>query len=128
MFFFAIFLVLYYRVLVQRDLGQVTIVEVFLWIWLASFAYDEFGQYTDAGLAFYVADFWSLWDFGIVFIGLVYFITREWRLHEGCRPILTSYVGMVGLGKDSLRITDQAFDILSLEALLLVPRYVQDVF
>lgn len=30
----------------------------------------------DAGTAFYATDFWSLWDIGIVAIGLAFFIAR----------------------------------------------------
>jgi hypothetical protein len=30
----------------------------------------------DAGIAFYATDFWSLWDIGIVAIGVAFFVTR----------------------------------------------------
>ncbi|KAL9022421.1 MAG: hypothetical protein Q9185_000327 [Variospora sp. 1 TL-2023] len=79
--FFAIFLVLYYAVLVERNPRYITIVEVSLYIWIAAFAYEEFGEFKDAGTLFYAADFWSL-----------------------------------------AHIIDVSFDILSLEALFLVPR------
>lgn len=104
-FYFAVFLALYYAVLVQRDPSRVTAVEVLLLIWFAAFAYDEFGAYLDAGLTFYAADFWSLWDFGIIALGIAYFITR-----------------VVGLSKHDAHIIETSFDILSLEALFLVPR------
>lgn len=103
--FFAVFLLLYYLVLVDRQVQKITAPEVLLWVWLAAFTYDEFGQFTDAGLAFYAADFWSVWDFGIILIGMAYFIAR-----------------MVGISQHSLHITNISLDILSLEALLLVPR------
>lgn len=74
--FFAVFLTLYSLVLVERHASNVTALEAILWLWIAAFAYDEYGQYMDAGLAFYIADFWSLWDFGIILIGVMYFITR----------------------------------------------------
>lgn len=37
------------------------------------------GEFLDAGSAFYAADFWSLWDIGIVVIGLVFFVMRGSR-------------------------------------------------
>lgn len=89
----------------QRDPSRITSFEVLLLVWFAAFAYDEFGQYLDAGLTFYVADFWSLWDFGIIALGLSYFIIR-----------------IIGLCKRNAATTETAFDILSLEALFLVPR------
>ena len=75
--FFALFLVLYYAVLAERNPGKITSVEVFLYIWIAAFAYDEFGEFKDAGTLFYAADFWSLWDIGIIGIGLAYLISSE---------------------------------------------------
>ncbi|KAL9014119.1 MAG: hypothetical protein Q9173_001210 [Seirophora scorigena] len=75
--FFAIFLVLYYAVLIERNPRYITIVEVLLYIWIAAFAYDEFGEFKDAGTLFYAADFWSLWDIGIIGIGAAYLIASE---------------------------------------------------
>jgi hypothetical protein len=58
-FFFAAFLGLYYAVLVQRNNTRVTIPEILLYVWIASFAYDEFADWIDAGqTAFYASDFW----------------------------------------------------------------------
>lgn len=51
--FFASFLALYYAVLVERNPHHVTVREVFLYIWIAAFAYDEFGEFKDAGVLFY---------------------------------------------------------------------------
>ncbi|TLD37817.1 hypothetical protein E2P81_ATG03492 [Venturia nashicola] len=84
---------------------SITTNEVLLYIWILSFAYDEFGDFMDAGQAFYSTDFWSIWDIGIVLIGVIFFVTR-----------------MVGLAKGSDDIIGIAFDILALEALFLVPR------
>ena len=53
LFFLAVFLALYYAVLVKRDMYHVTAEEVLLMLWLAAFAYDELGQYIDAGLTLY---------------------------------------------------------------------------
>lgn len=76
--FFALFLGLYYAVLVERNPQKITPVEISLYIWIAAFAYDEFGEFRDAGVSFYVADFWSLWDIGIIGIGLAYMVSSEY--------------------------------------------------
>ena len=75
--FFALFLGLYYAVLVERNPHRITPVEVLLYIWIAAFAYDEFGEFRDAGVSFYVVDFWSLWDIGIIGIGVAYMVSSE---------------------------------------------------
>lgn len=75
--FFAIFLALYYAVLVERDPRHITVVEVLLYVWIAAFACDEFGEFRDAGTLFYAADFWSLWDIGIIGIGAAYLILSK---------------------------------------------------
>ncbi|EME78250.1 uncharacterized protein MYCFIDRAFT_58413 [Pseudocercospora fijiensis CIRAD86] len=102
--FFAGFLTFYYVVLVQKHTSDVTAAEVMLYIWLASFTYNEFVEYCDAGSTFYATDFWSLWDLGIIFVGVAFFVAR-----------------MIGL-QGHPHATDVAFDILSLEALFLIPR------
>ena len=73
--FFAIFLGLYYAVLVERNPRHITAVEVLLYLWIAAFAYEEFGEFKDAGTLFYAADFWSLWDIGIIGIGVAYLVS-----------------------------------------------------
>ncbi|OCK76614.1 hypothetical protein K432DRAFT_408020 [Lepidopterella palustris CBS 459.81] len=104
--YFAMFLVLYYAVLVQRSFSHVTVAEIFLYIWIAGFAYDEFGEIQDAGqTSFYITDFWFLWDLGIVAVGTGFFVLR-----------------IVGLNMHSDNVIDMSFDILALEALLLIPR------
>ncbi|KAL9000108.1 MAG: hypothetical protein Q9169_001183 [Polycauliona sp. 2 TL-2023] len=103
--FFAIFLGLYYAVLVERNPQHITLIEILLYVWIFSFACDEFGEFRDAGSLFYATDFWSLWDLGIIGIGTAYLILR-----------------IVGLARHSTRTIEVSFDILSLEALFLVPR------
>ncbi|KAK4494600.1 hypothetical protein PRZ48_013956 [Zasmidium cellare] len=103
--FFAAFLAFYYVVLVQKHAGDVTVPEVFLYVWLASFSYNELVEFWDAGSTFYATDFWSLWDLGIIFVGVAFFVAR-----------------MVGLSRHDPVATDIAYDILSIEALFLVPR------
>ena len=75
--FFALFLVLYYAVLVERKPEQFGFVEGLLYVWIAAFAYDEFGEFQDAGSSFYATDFWSLWDLGIIGIGFAYMVSSE---------------------------------------------------
>jgi len=103
--FFIAFLILYYAVLVQRNTMAVTGTEVLLYVWIAAFAYDEFGEFQDAGYLFYQTDFWSIWDLAIILVGVAFFITR-----------------MVGLVRHDARTTGIAFDVLSMLALFLVPR------
>ena len=103
--FFVVFLTLYYVVLAERNPTLITTAEIFLFIWIAAFAYEELGEFQDAGTLFYAADFWSLWDIAIIGIGVAFFVSR-----------------IVGLSKQSANIVDISFDILSIEALFLVPR------
>ena len=103
--FFLLFLVLYYVVLGERNPKSITTAEIFLCVWIAAFAYEELGELQDAGTLFYAADFWSLWDIGIIGVGAAFLVTRA-----------------IGLWKNSDRIIDVSFDILSIEALFLVPR------
>ena len=65
----------------------------------------ELGEWWDAGTIFYSTDFWSVWDLGIIFVGAAFFIAR-----------------MIGIATNDLRATNAAYDILSVEALFLVPR------
>jgi len=74
--FFATFLALYYAVLLERHPERLGFFEVLLYIWIAAFAYDEFGEFRDAGHLFYAADFWSLWDLGIILVGIAFMIAR----------------------------------------------------
>ncbi|OJJ73463.1 hypothetical protein ASPBRDRAFT_504247 [Aspergillus brasiliensis CBS 101740] len=103
--FFVSFLFLYYAVLVERKPTGIGIFETMMYIWIAAFAYDEVSGMADAGMLFYQMDFWSAWNMGIIGTGLAFVITR-----------------IIGLAKQSDYITDLSFDILSLEALFLVPR------
>jgi hypothetical protein len=104
--FFAFFLALYYAVLVNRDNNRVTIAEIFLYIWIISFAYDEFADFSDAGqTSFYASDFWWTWDISIVVVGMLFFVLRVVGLSTG--------------NKDTIEL---AYDVLGLEALFLVPR------
>ncbi|KAH7398431.1 hypothetical protein BKA66DRAFT_545998 [Pyrenochaeta sp. MPI-SDFR-AT-0127] len=104
--FFAVFLALYYAVLVHRDFTRVTVSEILLYVWIASFAYDEFADWVDAGqTSFYASDFWWTWDISIVVVGMIFCALR-----------------IVGLTTSSVDTIDLAYDVLGLEALFLVPR------
>ncbi|KAJ9283594.1 hypothetical protein DTO021C3_8807 [Paecilomyces variotii] len=103
--FFVSFLALYYAVMVERDPNEISLLEALMYIWIAAFSYDELSGITDAGMAFYQMDSWRIWNMGIIGTGLAFVITRT-----------------VGLVKQSDSITDISFDILSLQALFLVPR------
>jgi hypothetical protein len=81
--FFATFLALYYAVIVERNPNKLTPIEIMLLVWIVAFAYDEFGQYLDAGSTFYTVDFWTLFDLGIVAIGITFFGFRQsWHTRD----------------------------------------------
>ncbi|EMC91951.1 hypothetical protein BAUCODRAFT_152304 [Baudoinia panamericana UAMH 10762] len=103
--FFAAFLVFYYIVLLQKTTHTVSAAEVMLYVWLTAFAYNELAEFWDAGSTFYAVDFWSLWDVGIIATGIAFLVVR-----------------VLGLSRNDHQLTDTAFDILSVEALFLVPR------
>ena len=133
--------------LAERNPQEFTPVEVLLYIWIGAFAYDEFGEFQDSGTLFYYADFWNLWDVGIIGVGLAYLISSTllfmcYSIYDmnclcavgrsrrrggkttlgSCGRWLTLIEGIIGLAKDDKEIVNVSFDILSLEALFLVPR------
>lgn len=103
--FFTAFLFLYYSVLVERNPERISFNEVLLYIWFAAFSYDELSEYVDAGSIFYAADIWNIFDITMICIGFVFAVMR-----------------IVGLSRQDSELIDQSFDILSLEALFMVPR------
>ncbi|KAJ6105070.1 hypothetical protein N7486_003759 [Penicillium sp. IBT 16267x] len=103
--FFLSLLFLYYTVLVERSPTSIGRFEILMDIWIVAFAYDELSGLVDAGVLFYQMDFWSLWNLAIIGVGFAFIVTRG-----------------VGLFKNDDYILNLAFDILSLEALFLVPR------
>ncbi|KAI0482228.1 hypothetical protein GGR56DRAFT_684820 [Xylariaceae sp. FL0804] len=104
-FFFGTFLALYYSVLIEQNRYAITPLEVLLYIWFAAFFYDEVSEYVDAGSVFYAADVWNLFDMIMIAIGIVYVVLRS-----------------VGLYRGDYELVDIGFDVLSLEALFMVPR------
>ncbi|KAF2734929.1 hypothetical protein EJ04DRAFT_223379 [Polyplosphaeria fusca] len=109
--FFTTFLALYFLTLVKRSSTHVTPAEALLYVWIAGFAYDELGEYVDAGqVSFYASNFWWMWDVSIVFVGLVFFVLRIAGLYSR------------NGSEFSNDVTELAYDVLGLEALFLVPR------
>lgn len=102
--FFICFLILYYSVVLERSFTSIPLVEVVFYLWLVAFLWDEIQEWGDAGI-FYLSDFWNLFDMVMIGIGVLFAILR-----------------VVGICADSPQANGIAFDILSLEALLVIPR------
>ncbi|KAK9248861.1 hypothetical protein V1506DRAFT_527976 [Lipomyces tetrasporus] len=105
---YAVLLALYYAVLTERNTTRVTVLEIALDVWFAGFVYEEIGQVRESGsIRYYASDYWSAFDLAMIVIFLTFFVVR-----------LISVV----LPLNQERYAHAAFDVLSLEALLLVPR------
>jgi hypothetical protein len=50
--------------------------EITLYVWFAAFAYDELGEFIDAGSIFYAVDIWNSCDLMIILIGASFLLTR----------------------------------------------------
>jgi hypothetical protein len=100
---------------------RITPIEIFLYVWFASFAYDELGEFIDAGSIFYVVDIWNGCDIIIILIGVAFLLTSK-MVRRRLWEYANNNWGVIGLFKDSDDIINTAFDILSLEALFMVPR------
>ncbi|KAH7035642.1 uncharacterized protein B0I36DRAFT_421347 [Microdochium trichocladiopsis] len=103
--FFASFLGLYYGVLIEQNKTGLSVTQALWYIWFAAFCYDEISEYLDAGSIFYAADVWNVFDMIMIGIGLVFIGLRA-----------------AGLYYEDRRLIESAFDVLSLEALFMVPR------
>ncbi|KAG5916690.1 hypothetical protein E4U42_007554 [Claviceps africana] len=103
--FFIAFLLLYYSVLITRDPTRITLAEIFLLIWLAAFFYDELSEWIDAGSIFYATDIWNVFDMIMILIGFVFATLR-----------------ITGLVRHNNTLNEIAFNVLSLEALFMMPR------
>jgi hypothetical protein len=102
---------------------HITPLEVLLYVWLASFSYDELSEFIDAGSIFYAVDIWNGCDLIIILIGAAFLVTsRAIQIYFHTHMTLTGLLGVIGLLKNSDPIINTAFDILSLEALFMVPR------
>ncbi|ERT02489.1 hypothetical protein HMPREF1624_00788 [Sporothrix schenckii ATCC 58251] len=96
--YFLAFLAIFYLTLLERNPFKVGPAEVLFYFFLAAFAYDELSEWIDAGSLFYVYDFWNVFD------------------------LIMICIGTIGLSRNSEYLIDLSFDILSLEALFMVPR------
>lgn len=103
--FFVCFLALFYTVSLQRVKEYVTPWEMFFYVFVLGFAFDEVDDFIESGASFYQTDIWSIWDIGIVIIGLLFFLLR-----------------MIGLATGHDHTVEWAFNILALHSLLLTPR------
>ncbi|KAH7319869.1 hypothetical protein B0I35DRAFT_430038 [Stachybotrys elegans] len=103
--FFFIFLCLYYTVLIVREESHLTTAEIALFVWIAAFLYDELSEWIDAGSIFYTTDIWNLFDMIMILIGLTFAVLR-----------------IIGIVENDKFYNDLAFDVLSLEALFMIPR------
>ncbi|CAK7264017.1 hypothetical protein SEPCBS119000_000785 [Sporothrix epigloea] len=103
--YFLVFLAIFYLTLLERNPFRVGPAEMFFYVFLAAFAYDELSEWIDAGSLFYVYDFWNLFDLIMICIGFTFVVLR-----------------VIGLSRQDEYLIDLSFDILSLEALFIVPR------
>jgi hypothetical protein len=85
--------------------SHITISECLLYIWFVAFSYNELSEFLDTNSIFYAADIWNGCDVIIIVIGIAFFMVRVLGIYQG-----------------NPQIIDTAFDILSLEALFMVPR------
>lgn len=103
---YAILMALFYSLLFGKDREWAPITEFFLDIWFIGFVLDEFNQIRESGsFGQYLTDYWALFDLCIVGIYMTF---------AGLRLL-----GFV-LGTD--KYFDLSMEVLSLEALLLIPR------
>ncbi|CAN6669889.1 hypothetical protein TRVA0_042S00606 [Trichomonascus vanleenenianus] len=101
---YAILLLLFYTFLFRPVEGS--LVETCLHVWFLGIVVDEIMQVRQASsLGHYAIDYWSIFDLTIIAVYLAFLCLRV--------------AGMV-LGRSDL--TQMSFDVLSLEALMLVPR------
>ena len=129
--FFATFLFLFYSVLVKQSTHGIPSVEILLYVWFAAFFYDEVSEWIDAGSIFYTADVWNLFDMVMICIGVAFAVMSKLLYQQAARrlaemlrhrPSNLILVGIIGLYTHNDDLTNTAFDVLSLEALFMVPR------
>lgn len=73
--FFVGFLVLYYLVVLERNFVRIPLVEILFYVWLVSFFWDEFQEWTDAGI-FYFNDIFNIFDMLMITIGITFAVMR----------------------------------------------------
>jgi hypothetical protein len=56
---------------------KITPLEIVLYVWFLAFAYDELGEFIDAGSIFYAVDIWNGCDLIIIIIGAAFGVTSK---------------------------------------------------
>lgn len=56
---------------------KITPIEIALYVWFAAFAYDELGEFIDAGSIFYAVDIWNGCDIIIILIGVAFLVASK---------------------------------------------------
>lgn len=105
--FFVGLLALYYIVMQEDNSTHVTPAEAILYLWIAAFSYEELSAWWETGSRFYAADLWNYMDISIAIVSIAFIVTR-----------------LIGFIRHDLDIINTAFDILSILAIPLLPRYV----
>ena len=103
---FLVLLVLYLVVVCDREYAHLGTFEVVLGLWFLGFAYDEWDSLREAGqFALHFAQVWNFVDAAIVLVALAWIVLR-----------------CVGIARSDVELVAQSYDVLSLAAVMLVPR------
>lgn len=101
----VVLICLFLAVLSQRS-STITTLELLFWFWSAGFMLDEVVGFNEQGLSFYIMSFWSIFDLATLLLLMVYYCMRIYG------------VFLV----DPHQSKENAYDILALSAVLLLPR------
>jgi len=101
----VVLICLYLAVLGQRS-SKITGLELLFWFWSAGFMLDEIVGFSERGVSFYVMSFWNIFDLGSLLLLIVYYCMRIY--------------GVFLL--DPHQWNQNAYDVLALNAILLLPR------
>ncbi|OAX83192.1 hypothetical protein ACJ72_02447 [Emergomyces africanus] len=104
---FAILLGLFLAVIQRRSL-EIATLELVFWFWSAGFMLDELVGFNEQGFSLYLMSFWNTFDVGILLLLFCYYCLR---LYSVVAPDSRKQV-----------ITNNAYDILAANAVLLLPR------
>lgn len=104
---FAVLLILFVAVLVERSL-EISTLEVVFWFWAAGYMLDEIVGFNEQGFGLYLASFWNTFDLGILLILLVHLALRIY--------------GIVMPDVKKHTVANLAYDVLAADAILLFPR------
>lgn len=104
---FAVLLILFVAVLVERSL-EISTLEVVFWFWAAGYMLDEIVGFNEQGFGLYLASFWNTFDLGILLILLVHLALRIY--------------GIVMPDVKKHTVASLAYDVLAADAILLFPR------